>query len=33
MTQSWYQSIGFDMNVWEWKDGKLTLKNVGYKRK
>lgn len=33
MTQSWYQSLGFDMNVWEWKDGKLTLKNVGYKRK
>lgn len=33
MTQSWYQSLGFDMNVWEWKDGKLILKNVGYKRK
>lgn len=33
MTQSWYQSLGFDMNAWEWKDGKLTLKNVGYKRK
>lgn len=33
MTQSWYQSLGFDMNAWEWKDSKLTLKNVGYKRK
>ena len=33
INQAWYESIGFDMNVWEWKDGKLTLKNVGYKRK
>ena len=33
MTQSWYESLSFDMTVWEWKDSKLTLKNVGYKRK
>jgi len=33
ITQSWYESLGFDMTVWEWKDSKLSLKNVGYKRK
>lgn len=33
INQSWYESLGFDMTVWEWKDGKLSLKNVGYKRK
>lgn len=33
INQSWYEALGFDMTVWEWKDGKLSLKNVGYKRK
>lgn len=34
LTESWYfTTAGFDSNVWIWKDGKLTLKNVGYKAK
>lgn len=32
LTENWYfTTAGFDTNVWIWKDGKLTLKNVGYK--
>lgn len=34
LTENWYfTTAGFDSNVWIWKDGKLTLKNVGYKAK
>lgn len=34
LTENWYFStVGFDSNIWTWKDGKLTLKNVGYKAK
>ncbi len=32
MTQAWYEAIGYDMKIWEMKDGKLTLRNVGYKK-
>ena len=33
LTESWYTALGFDASIWTWKDGKLTLKNVGYKAK
>lgn len=32
MTQAWYEALGYDMTIWEMKDGKLTLRNVGYKK-
>lgn len=31
LTQAWYESLGFDMSIWQVSAGKLTLKNVGYK--
>lgn len=33
LTQVWFESLGFDfVKVWEMKDGKPVLKNVGYKK-
>lgn len=32
MTQAWYEALGYDMTIWEMKDGKLTLRNVSYKK-